>query len=240
MARPCTSTKSASVHAVWYLCAFALVGLGCGISVSCNKSAKDTTPDAATGSSAEIIQSPEYKQLLQIMAEERLVADSQPYLALDLHHRKMQIRVYGAVVRDLPIITTSADSATLESFARSFGEGDSPLRRIERVYLFEGAKLVNDTVLGIVTEASKASPQKIQRYRPSRLAITWEGKLTMIVTTSVVGGQPIPGSKNFLESTRSFVEQTFGGERIEVQLNPDEAMSLYGVCHPGLPTLLIQ
>jgi len=192
-----------------------------------------------TGSSAEIIKSPEYRQLLQIMAEERLVADSQAYLVLDLAHQRMQIRVYGAVVRDLPIIATSADSATLESFARCFGEGDSPIRRVERVYLFEGAKLVNDTVLGIITEASKASPQQIQRYRPSRLAITWEGKLTMIVTTSVAG-QPVPGSKNFLESTRSFVEQTFGGEQIEVQLNPDEAMSLYGVCYSGLPTLLIQ
>jgi hypothetical protein len=238
VARPCTFIKRAHVRAAGHLCALALVGLACTVWVSCSERAKDATPDT-TGSSAEIIQSPEYRQLLQIMAEERLVADSQAYLVLDLAHRRMQIRVFGAVVRDLPIISAISDSAALESFARHFGEGDSPIRRIERVYLFEGAKLVNDTVLGIVSEASNALPQQIQRYRPARLAITWEGKLSMVVTTSI-SGQPIPGSKNYLESTRAFVEQTFGGERIEVQLNPDEAMSLYGICQPGVPTLVIR
>jgi hypothetical protein len=237
MVRPYTYSRGQRIYASEYLRALAMVGLFCLIAASCSGGTKDSG-STASGSSAEIIKSPEFRQLLQIMAEERLAADSQPYLALDFSKRRLQIRVNGAIVRDFPI-TTTADSSTLASFAACFGEGDSPIRRIERVYLFEGAKLINDTVLGIVTETSNAQPQKIQRYRPSRLAITWEGKLTMMVQTSI-GGQPMSGSKNFLEATRSFVEQTFGGERIDIQLEPDEAMSLYGICHPGLPTLLVR
>jgi hypothetical protein len=110
---------------------------------------------------------------------------------------------------------------------------------VRRAHLYEGLLQLNDTVLNIVSEATSAPPEMIQRYKVGKLAVTWDGGIQMKITTDLEG-RAISQTGNIIESGRSFLENYLGSEIIEVKVSSEDATALYGVLDTGLPVIFIQ
>ncbi|MEW5995907.1 MAG: hypothetical protein AB1744_16140, partial [Candidatus Zixiibacteriota bacterium] len=104
-------------------------------------------------------------------AELSLAESDQPYLVVDLRTNRLLIKLHGAIARDISMSIRS-DSPQVRRFIGQFTESASGWRPISRVHLFEGRPLVNETVLTVVSEATNAEPEQLQRYLPKQMAIT--------------------------------------------------------------------
>jgi len=178
---------------------------------------------------------PDYAERFQA-AENRLADSEQLYMVCDLARSRLRLKLKGVVVRDYTY-TLESDSDQVISFRRRAEDADSAAHRLTRLHLYEAANKLNDTVLGIVSEATKASSELLQRYRPERLAVTFEGRLGLEVL-SEVEGKPVSLGSNWAESAKEFAERVLGSKMLEIRLNPDDAVSFYGACQSKPPLLV--
>lgn len=169
-------------------------------------------------------------------AETALADNEQLYLVCDLAKSRLRLKLKGIVVRDYDY-TLDGDSDQVISFRRRAEDADSVVHRLTRLHLYEAANKLNDTVLGIVSEATKASSELLQRYRPERLAVTFEGRLGLEVL-SEVEGKPVSLGSNWAESAKEFAERVMGSKMLAIRLDPDDAMSFYGACQSKPPLLV--
>lgn len=169
-------------------------------------------------------------------AEKRLAETEQPYFICDLQNSRLRLKIRGIVVRDYRY-TPIEDSDLVMSFRERGYAADSVVHALTRVHLYEAAHRLNDTVLGIVSEATKASAELLQRYRPERMVVTFEGRLGFEVLSDVDGGAVSLGS-NLAESARELAERALGSRILQLKLDPDSAMSFYGACQSKPPLLL--
>ena len=167
-------------------------------------------------------------------ADSQTAADTIPYLVLDFHNGRIVFRMGGAVVKEC-LFHVGSDSQAVREFVDAGTGEKTPLRRVDRVHLFQAAECVGDTVLSIVSEVTRAGEEQIQRYVPeSMLIVLSDG--TRITAHTDIAGETLSSWRNTKEKVVSFLASLIGKESLTIDLSGPDAMALYGVCrdHPAI------
>jgi hypothetical protein len=169
--------------------------------------------------------------------ETELASADKPYFVLDTKHSRLRLKVRGVTMRDYRY-TLMSDSDEVAEFANLAISGDTLPKSLVRLHVFNSEPQLNDTVLGIVANATFAAPEVIQRYRPARLTATFGHRLVLDVTALDVNGTEASWQANLAENLRLFADDLMGGETLRIAIIRDDAMSFYGACQ-NVPALLI-
>ena len=171
-------------------------------------------------------------------AEAALVGLDRPYLLLDLANSRLRLKLRGVIVRDFKFKLLS-DPNEPKAFEKHAEVGDTVTKSMVRLHVFESERQLNDTVLGIVSQATTAPATLIQRYRPKHMSVTYSDRLALDVYAADVGGQPTSWRDDLAEKLRLMADGLMGGERLKIQIARDDAMSFYGVCREAPPLLIM-
>jgi hypothetical protein len=169
--------------------------------------------------------------------ETELASADKPYFVLDTKNSRLRLKVRGVTMRDYRY-TLMSDANDVAEFAKLAVSGDTLPKTLVRLHVFESEKQLNDTVLKIVSEATFAAPEVIQRYRPGRITATFQQRLVLDVTALDVSGTEASWQANLAENLRLFADDILGGETLRIAIVRDDAMSFYGACQ-NIPELLI-
>jgi len=169
--------------------------------------------------------------------ETALAAVNTPYLVLDAKKSRLRLKLRGVTVRDYRY-TLMSDSDEVAAFTNLAASGDTLPKSLVRLHVFDAERQLNDTVLGIVSEATFAPPDLIQRYRPGRLTATFANRVVLDVHALDITGVPSSWKANLAENLRLFADDMLGGETLRIAIMRDDAMSFYGACQ-GAPPILI-
>ncbi len=179
------------------------------------------------------------KEYRLVQTELWLANTGQAYLVLDFLTHKLELRLRATTVWEAPMTFAEPDSEAALEFAGEFARrGVSPARTITRTHLFEATTKVPDSILSIVAEAVNVTTDKLRRELPERFRIGWGDGLFLEIVTDIEG-QPVNALLNSLENIRSVVSRPFGSTGLVLRLDAAKAMTLYGVCKPGIITLVI-
>jgi hypothetical protein len=173
-----------------------------------------------------------------IRTELALAKSEKLYMVLDLERKELRLKLKGAVVWNCPLEIAEADSQKIREFVKYFqGDEERLVRFLSKKHLFAAKEKTPDSVLAIVSEVVKADVELLQRDVPARFQLLWGYGLILEVRTDIKG---IPKSrlKSTIVEVREVLRRPFGEERIVVKMDPDDALTLYGAAHPGLPTFL--
>ena len=170
-------------------------------------------------------------------AERQLAADSSPYLLLDLQKSRITIKLWGAVLKQCSL-QISSDTQTVREFREAWTHDKTPVRRVDRVHLFEAAESVGDQELSVVSEVMKAPEDQIQRYVPQRMLIVLSDGMRITVHTDIAG-EALSSWRNTWEKIRCFLSSLLGKESLSINLAAHDAMALYGVCLNNPTALLL-
>jgi hypothetical protein len=150
----------------------------------------------------------------------------------------LELRLKGVPVWSYQLKSSGNDTSLVREFGEEFfDEGNGVVRLLEEKHLFAGKKQTPDSNLKIVSEASRVSPELLQRIVPSRFQLTWEGGFVLDCVTDV-SAQPESSLKNTLVELGQMLKIPFGLKRLEVKIDPDAAITLFRASEPGLPTLI--
>jgi hypothetical protein len=207
--------------------AMVMIG-GCnGGDTTANGSAKVWNPDQAT------------KEYMRIQAELKLAGMEKPYLVINFARKRLMIKLKGEVVWDLPLDITEGDNDEVLDFVERF-QGSEPklIRTITETYLFAAQEKTPDSILAIVSEATKFKPDLLQREVPQRFQLLW-GDNVILDIRSEVKGKPVDKLKTTIFEVRHALQTPFGKARLTIKLDPVKAITLYRVAQPGLPTMVL-
>lgn len=170
-------------------------------------------------------------------AEATLAAGDRPYLILDLKKSIFHVKIRGVTMRDYSYTLLSGPDG-VQSFAKLASSTDSVAKSMIRLHVFESERQLNDTVLGIVSEATTAPAALIQRYRPGHLSVTFQNRLALDVHVSDATGTSASWTSNLAEHLRLLADNILGGESLTILIRRDDAMSFYGACQSAPPLLV--
>ncbi len=174
-----------------------------------------------------------------IRSEIKLSEATKPYIVLNLHDKRVQLRLKGMVVWDYMMELVDTDDGELRDFSVDFaGDKQTLVRPVLEQYLFAAAAQTPDSVLTIISEATNFDKSLLQRELPTRFQLRWAGGLVLDVRTDVEG-QETSSFKNKLRDLQQSLARPFGHEIIAVKMPKEVALTLYRVARPGVPTLLI-
>ncbi|MGB8657074.1 MAG: hypothetical protein WCE90_04735 [Candidatus Zixiibacteriota bacterium] len=173
-----------------------------------------------------------------LQAELGLAKSESLYLVLDLRRQGVQLKLKGTVVWSYPMTVRETDFQKLQEFAQRFeGEENRLIRPISEKYLFAAQNKTPDSVLAIISDAVKAKPELMQRDVPGRFQLMWGYGLILEIHTDITG-LPKSKLKNTIVEFRQALRRPFGETQLVLQMSPEQALTLYRVARPGLPTLL--
>jgi hypothetical protein len=171
-------------------------------------------------------------------AELRLAKSAQLYMVLDFGRKQIELKLKGAIVWDCPMQLAQADSQEVEKFSTRFaGGGGRVLLPLADKCLFAAEDKTSDSVLAIVGEVTNVDPELLQREVPERFQLFWNYGLTMEVHTEIAG-KPTSEFKSALVGLRHALRSPFGEAYLFLNMNPDDALTLYRAAKRGMPTLI--
>jgi len=202
----------------------------------------DGSSDSVVSSDTETL-NPEQEQaglLFNLAQIELALADRElPYLVIDLPARRLDLRLKGATVWDSPLEFIGADSQQIARFALRFlGNHECLERNLYESYLYSFSDQVPESVLAIISDATKFDATLMQREIPERFFLRWEGPVIFEIITGVEG-RPRSGLKNTLFDVEHALSRPLGAVTLSIRMRPECAVTLYRVAQPGLPTILI-
>lgn len=179
-------------------------------------------------------------------AELKLSESDKPYLVFDTPGNALELRLKGVVVLRTPIEIVEVDRGALKSFIDQFTERKNLLvRPVAGKYLFAAQEQTPDSILKIVSGAINVAPELMQREIPSRFRLFWSEKLILDIVSGVEAKKPqdVKGKfqtklQNTMMEARYVLRRPFGATMVVLKVSPEDAMTLYRVAEPGLPTLL--
>ena len=174
----------------------------------------------------------------EIQLELALAKTGNAYMVLDLDGRQVLLKVKGAVVWSSRLELAPEDSGDLERFVKRFKSGDDLiLRLLTNKHLFASTEKTPDSILAIVGQVVKADPQLLQRDIPERFQLMWGWDIVLDVRTDVVG-TPKSKFENMRTTVLEAVRGPFGEARLVARMSSDNALTLYRIAFPGLPTII--
>ncbi len=214
-----------------FLCGLCLLPVFCGQKGSQETATEDQAARVPERSEIEA----EYNL---IQAELRLARTEKPYLVIDAGKNEMRLKLKGATVWYNHLELLESESDRLDQFAGRFlGSDNRILRLMTEKHLFASSDKTPDSILAIVGEVVKVDPELLQREIPERFQLLWDHSLILEVRTGQAG-KPASFFKNTMLEVRRTLQRPFGESYLAVKMNPEEALTLYRVSQPGLPTLI--
>jgi len=193
----------------------------------------------AAGAAAKWDQKSAENEYRLIRAEIKLAESEKPYLVLNLATQRVQLRLKGVVVWEYPLELIDTDKGELRDFSSDFmGDKETMVRPVLEQYLFAAQEQTPDSVLAIISDATKFDKSLLQRELPSRFQLRWAGGLVLDIRTDVEGKET-SSFKNRLRDLQQAIARPFGHEIITCRMPKDNALTLYRTARPGVPTLLI-
>ncbi len=194
---------------------------------------------AAAGKAAKWDQKSADSEYRQIRAEIKLAESEKPYLVLNLAAQRVQLRLKGVVVWEYPLELIDTDQGELRDFSSDFmGDKETMVRPVLEQYLFASQEQTPDSVLAIISDATKFDKSLLQRELPSRFQLRWAGGLVLDIRTDIEGKET-SSFKNRLRELQQAIARPFGHEIITCRMPKENALTLYRTARPGVPTLLI-
>jgi len=161
-----------------------------------------------------------------------------PYMVLDFASNQVELKLKGTIVWNCLMEITQFDSQELKEFpARFMGNEERVMLPLVDKYLFAGEEKTPDSVLAIVGSVTNVDPELLQRDVPARFQLFWDYGLTIEVRTKIAG-KPRSVVKSALVELRHTLRSPFGEAYFVLNMNPDDALTLYRAAHQGMPTLL--
>ncbi len=174
-------------------------------------------------------------QMLQ--AELKLANTDKPYLAIDFARKRLALMLKGMLVWSYPIDVSQDDAAEVSDFMERFYAGSQLVRPISETHLFSGQTKTPDSILAIVSEATKFKPELLQRELPEHFQLLWGENVIVDIQTDIKG-KPTDKFKNTIFEIRHALQTPFGKSQINITMKSDRALTLFRVAQPGLPTIL--
>ncbi len=171
--------------------------------------------------------------------ELKLAQSEKPYLEINVIRKQVRLMLKGAVIFNAPLVPDSIEKPDPGDFVDAFlGDDYTLVRPVSRKYLFASAKKTPDSVLKIVGEVVKVSPDLLQREIPERFQLQWQDGPILEIRTSVQGEEK-DAVKNKLMNLSQTLSRPFGDPVLTLVMPPEEALTLYHAITVGLPTLLV-
>lgn len=172
-----------------------------------------------------------------IQAELKLSELEKPYLVLSFDEKQLRLKLKGTVVWDFPIDIEQTDSDEIADFVERFRDGHRLVRPVTATHLYEYKKQTPDSILAIISEVTKFSPDLLQRKLPSRFELHWGDQVILDIRTGIEG-QAESSFKNTLFGVRQVLQNPLGAAEISVKMDSVHAMTLWEVAQPGLQTIV--
>ncbi len=173
-------------------------------------------------------------------AHMELARGEQTYLEIDGAGSELHLRVKGAIVFSAPITFLPEDSGSAGDLINDFIEDlftdDQVISFVRERYLYSHSQTIPDSVLAIISDATGAAPELLQRYLPERFIIEWEGGVVLDVRTTAEG-KPVSTFSNIMTEIRQVIKRPFSSHLV-VLMDTDDALTLFNVCEPGTPTVV--
>ena len=173
-----------------------------------------------------------------IKSELALAKTEKPYLVFDFKKGKLKLKMKGAVVWNYPMDIATTDTSQMQEFMNRFeGSDDIFVRPLVAKHLFSAKGKTPDSVLAIVGEAVRVNPDLLQRELPEKFQLLWEDGLILEIKTDI-SGKPVSNYKNTMIQIRRVLRSPFGESRIILNMQAEDALTLYRVAEPGLQTII--
>lgn len=176
----------------------------------------------------------------RLLQTELLLARSdQPYLVFNLPKARLELRLKAAVVWEYPLDIAVEDSARLDKFVSDFiGDRRRLARPLIEKHLFASETQMPDSVLAIISEATKFDAELMRRDLPARFLLLWQNGVSLDVRTEL-SGKPASRLKNVYVEFKRLLTRPLGGTSLVLTMSKEEALTLYRTALPGLPTIVI-
>jgi hypothetical protein len=213
-----------------------LYGLSvCMLLISCRESS-----DKPRTSGGKEISDPKARYEYERMATELKLAESDdPYLVLDFDRRILLIKLKGAVVWSQALAMSGTDSMEVsESLSHLREKEPIDLQPIVGKHLFAFQPRIPDSLLTIVSSALDVKSDLLQRELPSRFQLIWDNGLILEFQTEIKGRPKAP-LKNIVRHLHCAFQRLWGQRLFVVKMPATDALTLYRVVRPCMPTLII-
>ncbi len=168
-------------------------------------------------------------------AELALARTADPYLLLDLSRGRLEVRIGGTLLWEIPFRLEPSDTGRVELFRRRFHAGGDILARpLRRLAATDVRKLYPDSLLAVVSGALRVEPGLIQRRVPGRLLLVWSVGIRLDLRTADHRGGPA----DLLEDARYLLRRPFGAAEVRGWIEPSGAATLHHLLHPGIFVLV--
>lgn len=189
------------------------------------------------GASARVKSAAREYQMIE--AELKLANMVKPYFVIDFADQQLLIKLRGAIVWKYPLGLQITDKEEEWDFVDRFqGKEGQLIRTITETHLFAAQAKTPDSILAIVSEATKFKPELLQRELPQRFQLLWGDKVILDIQTDIKG-TPTDKLGNTMFEVRHAIQTPFGKTQLTVKMDPTKALTLYRVAQPGLPTMVI-
>lgn len=224
--------KQAGGRFLFSVVAFAFIAV---VAASCSKSSSGDNAAGATSASASDAGA-EYRL---IKTELKLAEAEKPYLVMNMRRKWVEIRLKGVIVWEYPFDLMDTDEGELNDYTSDFlGDKNTLVRPILEKHLFAAQSMTPDSVLEIISEATRVDAELLQRELPSRFQILWAGGITLDIRTDVEG-KPKSKFDNTIADLRQAITRPLGRSILIMKMPKEAALTLYRASLPGLPTLII-
>jgi hypothetical protein len=175
-------------------------------------------------------------QLLQ--AELQLARQSKPYLMFDWAAGEIVIKLKGTPVTRFAMRLMEDDSLAVHRFQKRFlGKEMRAVRGVTARRLYTAEDQHPDSVLAVVGKVLSVDPEVLQREVPGWFELGWSDGIVLEVHVEP-GDQPSPAGRSHWQRLRRGLARPFGGTRLRVRMDSRDALTLYRVAEPGVPTLV--
>ncbi len=196
----------------------------------------DKTNAAADAATQRAQQEAEY---LQLQVETELAEAAVPYLVLDLPRSAVEVRLGGVVVWNQPLQIADSDSNKLYEFVTRFKRSSlSDVRYLWDKRLYSAQERFSDSVITIVTKILEVNPELLQRELPSRFQLEWGDNLILEFRTELKVDQK-RGFGKVIKDIWTELGRPWRQTVLVANMPMEEALTLYRVTHPGIPTMII-
>ncbi len=174
-----------------------------------------------------------------LRTELKLAEEDKPYFVMNFRGHKLQLKLKGAVVWEYPLEIPKIDAETLDRFIFHFrGDNGKLVRPLAEKHLYASKDQTPDSVLAIISEATKFDPELMQRELPARFQLHWQPGLVLDVLTDIKG-KPTSVLSNTFMGIKHTLAYPFGLTSIVIHMPSETALTLYRASVPGLPTLIV-
>jgi hypothetical protein len=174
-----------------------------------------------------------------LRTELKLAEEETLYFLLNFRGHKLQLKLKGAVVWEYPLEIPAIDSKQLERFIFYFrGDNAKLVRPLLEKHLYTAQEQTPDSILAIISEATKFDPKLLQRDLPARFQLHWQPGLVLDIHSDIEG-KPKSRLANTFMGLKHTLTHPFGLTSIVIHMPGESALTLYRAALPGLPTLIV-